>query len=48
MNWQVGYDPEQPEKCPNWRREGEDDDEDGAGNAPWASGLSMSQKYGLD
>ena len=48
MNWQVGYDPEQPEKFPNWRREGDDDEEGGARNAPWARGLTISHKYGLD
>ena len=47
MNWQIDYNPEHPEKFPNYRRE-EDDDEEGPGNAPGAKSMSLSQKYGLD
>ena len=47
MNWKIDYNPEHPEKFPNYRRE-EDDDEEGPGNAPWAKTMSLSQKYGLD
>ena len=47
MNWQIDYNPEHPEKFPNYRRE-EDDDEEGQGHAPWAKSMSLSHKYGLD
>ena len=43
MNWDVGFDPEFPEKFPDFRRE---DDEDEGG--PWSASMALSQLTGLD
>ena len=41
LQWDIGYDPEVPEKFPNYRRR-DDEDEGGPGAGPWNSSMALT------
>ena len=47
MNWDIDYDPEVPEKFPNFRRD-DDENEGGSWSLPWHNSMALSRHEGLD